>query len=332
MTIRLAVIGCGYITQASHGPAYLRLVAESPGLVLAACCDSNPARADAVREKFGFSRAYTDDAQMLAAEPLDAVCLNVPVGLTAQMSASILKARIPLLAEKPPALTVEALDPLIQLASQTGVLHQVAFNRRFAPLVQVLKGWLEGQAIVHVDQTFSRVSRTDSDFSTTAIHGIDTLRYLVGSDFRTLRLDYRELVIGPASATVFVVDGAFQSGAGVHLLFQPVSGRPAERTHVYTRDHTYELSLNLGNDAPGWLRHWHKGELVRELSAAEVCGSSEDYVVSGFYAENAAFLNAVQTGIAPLEHGFVSARQSVAIMQAMRERRPEFTESAAAPL
>jgi myo-inositol 2-dehydrogenase / D-chiro-inositol 1-dehydrogenase len=332
MQTRLAVIGCGYITLASHGPAYARLAAEDPGLVLAACCDIDPRLAEAVREKLGFQRAYIDFSTMLETERPDAVCLNVPVGLTARMGVQILQAGVPLLCEKPPALTVEELDPLIYLAAEKGSLHQVAFNRRFAPLVQELKRRLLGETVLHVDHTFTRVGRTDADFSTTAIHGIDTLRYLLGADFETLQFQYQDLKIGSDKVTVFVADGRFESGTGVHMLFQPVSGISSERTVVYTPDCTFELRLNHASDAPGWLRHWHNGQLEQDLDAAQVCGSREDFVLSGFYAEDAAFLSAVKAGRTLPEHSFSAARQSVELMQALRERRAGFKQSAASPL
>ena len=62
--------------------------------------------------------------------------------------------------------------------------HQVAFNRRYTPLVVELKRRLAGATIQHIDCQFYRVGRTGSDFTTTAIHGIDTVRFLAGCDLR----------------------------------------------------------------------------------------------------------------------------------------------------
>lgn len=331
MTFNICVIGCGHITRASHGPAYARYAAHNPAVALAACCDVDPQRAEETRAAFGFARAYSDWAAMLADEQPHAVCLNVPVQHTAALSARILELDIPLLAEKPPALTVEELDPLIALARRRGSLHQVAFNRRFAPLVVALKDWLAGHTVTHVAHTFTRVARRDPDFTTTAVHGIDTLRYLLGADYAGLRMAYPLLEREPAPVPAFVIEGSFTNGASAHLLFQPLAGAPSERTVIYTPGSTFELRLNHGEDRPGRLLHFEDGRLARAVDAAELCGGEDhDWLVSGFYAEDAAFFDVARAG-RPSEHTFASARQSVAVMQALRERRETFRGGELAP-
>ena len=48
----------------------------------------------------------------------------------------------------------------------------------------------------------TRVERRDPDFSTTAIHGLDAVRYLAGADYAEARFRYRELPSSaPASRT-----------------------------------------------------------------------------------------------------------------------------------
>jgi len=327
MTIRLALIGCGYIAQASHGPALARLAIEDSDIELTACCDTSLDRAQELCAKIGFRHSYTDYRHMLDVERPDAVFLLVPVHLTAPLAAQILQMGFPLLAEKPPALTVADLDALIQAAAATRAFHMVAFNRRFAPLITELKSLLVGQTILHVEHTFTRVRRTDPDFSTTAIHGIDSLRWLLGTDFRSLEFRYRELQDGSKPVTVFSAQGSFNNDAGVHLLFHPLSGVPAERTTIHTPHETFDLRLNHGPDAPGSLAHWQDGKLIRQIDAAKLCGSSEDFVLSGFYAENAAFLQAIQSGERASPHDFASARQSVEVMQCMREHRSDYRSS-----
>jgi predicted dehydrogenase len=174
---------------------------------------------------------------------------------------------------------------------------------------------------------FTRVRRTDPDFTTTAIHGIDSLRWLLGTDFRSLEFRYRELQDGANPVTVFSAQGFFHNGAGVNLLFQPLSGVPTEHTGVHTSHNTFDLRLNQGPDAPGSLTHWQDGKLLCQVDAAQVCGSDQDFVLSGFYAENAAFLQAVKSGLRCSEHDFASARQSVEIMQSMRERHSNYQSS-----
>ena len=49
--------------------------------------------------------------------------------------------------------------------------------RRFKELRQGLEGQMW-------QYDFFRINRKDADFSTTSIHGIDTLKFLVGSDYK----------------------------------------------------------------------------------------------------------------------------------------------------
>jgi len=64
--------------------------------------------------------------------------------------------------------------------------------------------------------------------------------------------------------------------------------------------------------------------LVHDETDPQATGSADDFVLNGFYAENAAFFGDTHAGRRP--SGDVStARQSVEIMQRIRERRIEYT-------
>jgi myo-inositol 2-dehydrogenase/D-chiro-inositol 1-dehydrogenase len=323
MGLRIAVIGCGYIATACHGPACVRYAATHRGVELAACCDVDGERAEQFRHEFGFGRAYASYLEMLRVERPDAVCLCVPERLAAEMGGRILELGVPLLAEKPPAMTVAEMDRLIALAEATGTLHQVALNRRFAPLLVHLQALLEGRKVQHVDHTFTRVGRRQGDFSTTAIHAVDTLRYLLGCDYERVRFAYHEHPTLGTGVADTIMDCTFTGGATGHLTICPVAGADAERVAVYAAGHAYQASLNWGADAPGRLRHWHEGQLAADVDAVQQSGRAEEYVISGYYGEDEAFFDAVQAGRQPV-HDLASARQSVEIMACLRERRKEY--------
>jgi len=331
VSFKIAVIGCGYITGASHGPAYVRYAAQHADVELAACCDVDGARAEELRARCGFARAYTDYLALLDAEKPNAVCLNVPERLTCEMGCHILERGYPLLAEKPPGLTVEEVERLAATAETHGVLHQVAFNRRHAPLVVELKRLLEGRAVSHVHLDFLRIGRTRYDFTTTAIHAVDTARFLLGCDYQHVRFQYQAFPDLGTDVANFFLDGVFTSGVTARLSICPVTGVSVERVAVHAVDHTWFLSLNNGPEARsetghsgGSLRHFEKGQLVLDLDGAQFCGSQDDTILSGFYAEDAAFFDAVRAGRQPADD-FRSARQSVEVMQAMRERKPVYS-------
>ncbi|MCK4375431.1 MAG: Gfo/Idh/MocA family oxidoreductase, partial [Candidatus Brocadiae bacterium] len=300
---------------------------------LAACCDLDEAKARRFRERFGFARHYTDMAEMLDAEQPDAVCLVAPVELTCELSCRILEMGHPLLMEKPPGRTVEETDRMIAAARAGSVPNQVAFNRRYAPLVRELKRLLcarfQPSEVQHVRYDVTRVNRRDPDFSTTAIHGIDAARFLAGSDYCRVRFHYQGLPhLGPTVCNIFM-DCTFESGATAHLSFCPVAGAVVERATVHALDNTFLLDFpsGSGSDGPGRLRHFGKGELKLDVTGTELTVGAEPFELEGFYGENASFFDDVRAGRHPAGD-LPSARQSVEIAQCIRERGAEYCRAA----
>jgi myo-inositol 2-dehydrogenase/D-chiro-inositol 1-dehydrogenase len=323
--VRLATVGCGEHATGSHGPALVLYATSHPGTRLVACCDLDPGKAERYRARFGFARAYTDMRRMLDAERPDAVSLVVPVERTCELACPILEWGFPLLLEKPPGRTVAEVDRMIAAAG--GVVHQVAFNRRFAPLVRELKRRLDaiGSPLQHIRYEMTRVDRRDPDFSTTAIHGIDAVRFLAGSDYAEVRFRYQPLAGGgPGVANVFL-DAVMASGATAHLAFCPLAGVVVERAAVHARGHTFELHLGIWDsvDAPGRVRHFEQGRLQREVAGDSVAERDAPFVHGGFYGEYEAFLVALREGRPP-SPSLEEARQSVAVMECIRDRRSEY--------
>jgi predicted dehydrogenase len=330
MTFKICTIGCGQLANSQHGPAYAKYAGQTPDTELTACSDLDETKAAAFAQQFGFKRHYTDPIQMLEREHPDAVCLLVPPSVTAPLSCQILMMNYPLLIEKPPGLTVAETDRMIEAARKSGTPNQVAFNRRYTPLVALLKEMLfttpAPVELQHLQYDFYRVGRTDADFSTTAIHGIDTARYLAGSDYSHIAFHYHEFpALGSATANI-LMDCTFRSGMTAQLCFCPVSGAVIERATIHALDQLFFLNLPIWNafDAPGSLTHVVKGEVVQAYSGPEVSNGTEDFVLNGFYGENAAFFDAIRSGRAPAGN-FESGRQAVQVAQLIRERKDSYS-------
>jgi predicted dehydrogenase len=327
--MKLCSIGCGEHAASSHGPAQARYASRHPDLLLAACCDLDPARAAAHRERFGFARSYTDPWAMLSSERPDAVVLVVPEDATCAMASRVLELGYPLLLEKPPGRTRDEVDHMTRAAETGGrggrpVPHQVAFNRRFAPVVRAARETVAslGAPLHHVHYEMTRVDRRDPDFSTTAIHGIDAVRYLAGSDYASVRFSYRERPdLGPGVADIFL-DAVMASGATAHLAFCPVAGVVVERATLHARDQTLFVHVPMwgGFDSPGHLWHFEGGQLRAEMAGEK---DAEPFVLGGFYGEYEAFLGDLATGRPP-SPGLRESRQSVEVAERIRHRESEF--------
>jgi predicted dehydrogenase len=319
-------IGCGEHARVAHGPSQARCARERAGLVLAACCDVDAARAESFRRDFGYARAFTDLAAMLEAERPDAVVVVLPVEKTVAVASLVLERGIPLLLEKPPGKTVAEVDLLIAAAAKRRVPHQVAFNRRFAPLVREMRRRIaEAGPLQHLHYEMTRVERRDPDFSTTAIHGLDAVRYLAGCDYAEARFRYRELAeLGPGVADI-LVDAVMTSGATAHLAFCPLAGVLVERATAHAHGHTLFLHVPMwaGVDSPGRLWHFQGGKLVADVGGEQCGDGTALFELGGFYRETTAFLDALAAGRDPAP-GLAESRQSVEIAERMRERRAEY--------
>ncbi len=326
--MKVCLIGCGEHATSSHGPSLASYRTAHRDLVLAGCCDVDGERAARFAARFGFARTYRELAAMLDAERPDAVVLVVPDTRTTDLACLSLSRGVPLLLEKPPGRTVGDIDRMLASARLAGgglVAHQVAFNRRYAPLVRALRERLDAlggpSLIQHLRYEMVRVDRRDPDFSTTAIHGIDAVRFVGGADYVRAGVRYQELpALGEGVANVFV-DATLASGATAHLSFCPVAGGVIERACVHALDHTFLLEVPMwsGFDAPGRLLHLQRGSLVEELRG-DATGA---FVQGGFAAQTAAFLDAVRDGRRPAP-GLAEARQSLELACVLRARQGEY--------
>jgi myo-inositol 2-dehydrogenase / D-chiro-inositol 1-dehydrogenase len=328
--MKVCAIGCGEHAAGFHGPSLARYAAAHPGFELTACCDLQAPRAERYRERFGFARSYTDPGTMLAAETPDAVVLVVPEPVTCTLACDVLERGLPLLLEKPPGRNLAELDR-IRAAAEHGfghpVPHQVALNRRHVPLVREARRLLDArggpEALQHIQYEMTRVDRRDADFSATAIHGIDAVRYLAGADYASVRFRYREFPeLGPGVANIFL-DALMTSGATAQLAFCPVAGVVVERATLHFRDATVYVRLPMWNayDSPGSLEHVEKGRLV--LAVAGEAGAPS-FVLGGFDAQNTAFFDALGAGRPP-SPSLLEARESVAVAEKIQQREKEFT-------
>jgi len=189
MPFKICNIGCGGISRNCHGPSYVKYKNENPDTELAACCDLDGDRAAAYAGKFGFARHYTDYFQMLDAEKPDAVCVTVDENYTFRVGINVLNMRYPMFIEKPPGKNSAENRQMAIAAKRNDVINQVGYNRRYLPILQKLKSMLPGAGggIQFIRYDFYRVGRFDEDFSDTAVHGIDAVRYIAGADYKTVR-------------------------------------------------------------------------------------------------------------------------------------------------
>jgi len=322
MQFRICVVGCGWVAEAMHGPAYVKYTGENKEAFLAGCCDIDEKKAAAFRKQFGFENAYTCMEEMLKTEKPDVVCLLSPAHLNAELAEVILSKGFPLLMEKPPGRTGDETQKLIDIARKGDIPHRVAFNRRYAPLVRALKERLDDpRKIQSVQYDMLRVGRLDEDFSTTAIHAVDTAKFLAGSDYKTVRFDYREYPELGKNVADIHMHCIMESGAVVKLNICPVTGISREGATVCLHDETFFLDYPGDPSNPsGKLTHFYKNDIKTEIEGSMMLDGTEQFEQQGFYYMNKSFFDALTTGEKPSGE-LKETLQSVMISDFIRNRR-----------
>jgi predicted dehydrogenase len=247
MSFRVCIIGCGEQSRVAHGPSLRRYAAVHREVELASCCDPDPVRAKSFSRDFGFRKSYTEMEAMFTEESPDAAVMAVPTTLSAGIAVRILRRGIPLMMEKPPAMNEAEVRLLARIAEERSVPHLVAFNRRFMPLMveteKLLRATGSARDIQLISYDMFRVDRRDPDFSTTAVHAIDAVRFLAGSPYEGLRVSYQDLpALGPTVANI-LIDGTVASGARVRITICPAAGVVVERATVHLHGHSIFLHL-----------------------------------------------------------------------------------------
>ena len=221
------------------------------------------------------------------------------------------------------------VDRLIAAAEGGGraVPHQVAFNRRFAPLVRELRRRIEEAGpLQHLHYEMTRVERRDPDFSTTAIHGLDAVRYLAGCDYAEARFRYRELPeLGTGRREHPRGRG---DGLGRHRAPRVLPGgrgaggaRRGARARALARSSTSRCGA--GSTRRGGSGTTREGGSPPRSAASEVGDGTALFELGGFYRETVAFLDALAAGRLP-SPGLRESRQSVEIAERIRHRAVEY--------
>ncbi|NKG21618.1 Gfo/Idh/MocA family oxidoreductase [Paeniglutamicibacter terrestris] len=127
-TIRIAVIGCGWI-----GAFHARTLAGNlPGVRLEALADPAPGAAAALAAELGISKHTTDPADLFADPDIDGVLIAAPSAVHSALIIQAAAAGKHIFCEKPAGHGLEELRAALDAVERAGVEFQIGFNRRFA--------------------------------------------------------------------------------------------------------------------------------------------------------------------------------------------------------
>ncbi len=190
--IRIALAGVGKM-----GLSHQAIVNAHPELKLVAICDPARYLRDIIAKYTGVA-TYSDYAQMLASEQLDAVLIATPSKLHAEMTRAALERNLDVFCEKPFCLDVDEGARLVEMAERKGIVTQVGYHNRFLGTFQEAKHLVDagvigkvyhakvecyGPVMIRQKGTTWRTAKGEGggclyDY---ACHGIDLLTYLIGA-------------------------------------------------------------------------------------------------------------------------------------------------------
>jgi myo-inositol 2-dehydrogenase/D-chiro-inositol 1-dehydrogenase len=175
------------------GADHARIIAnEIPGVELRWICDADAARARRVADATGARQVATDPLATIAADDVDAVLIASPDATHAELTLACLRARKPVLCEKPLAPDSTACMGVLQAENALGKqLVQVGYMRRFDPPYVEMKarsaqGGIGAPVLMH---NFHRnVSAPDwftgqMAITNSAPHEFDIARYVLGTEY-----------------------------------------------------------------------------------------------------------------------------------------------------
>lgn len=322
--LRIALLGAGNHSRSNHGPSLRDYCEAHPGAVeLVAVCDLDEARARACADEFGFAAVHTDLARMLATERLDGLVAVTPMEVTEAVAGQALRAGVPLVIEKPPAVGVAATQGLWRLARETGTPHMVSFNRRFCPALTRARAWLAetGRQGRHLVSRMLRTGRTEPFFARdTGLHQVDAVLAVAGRPLRVRA--HRERSPGSRAA---LYTGRLECAEGITASFviAPDVGRKEETLEILGDGFRAVVDFQAGAvqiDADG--------RMVLSWSAA--AEGLPEHQANGAADETAAFLEALRDGT-PLAPTMDDALAITRIAVALQEDRTIEDVSAGLP-
>ena len=140
--LKIGVMGCGMIAEFGHIPAIL----ATEGLQPWAVYDPDPARAYGLQHKYGIPHGYAV-SDMFFESGLDAVVVTSAAPAHRQNVAEAARHGLPVLCEKPLAMTDSDAELMIHTMNDAGLLLATGFCYRFSPVAQNIKRLVQDGAI-----------------------------------------------------------------------------------------------------------------------------------------------------------------------------------------
>jgi len=190
MTIRVAIIGAGYI-----GEIHAQAVKNQPLAELVAVVDQIEGKAKVFAEKYSIPKIFSSLDELINSHIADAVIIGTPNYLHAQQAITAMNAGLHVLVEKPMALSVEEAKMMNQASQETARTLMIGHCWRYDTEVNWLREQINTNQLGSIVRTkgygihenwgpagwFVKKNLSGGGaLVDMGIHAIDTVRYLLG--------------------------------------------------------------------------------------------------------------------------------------------------------
>lgn len=241
--IKLAIIGCGMVTETFHLPAAV----VSDDFDITCLVDKQVDLARSLAQEYHIPIAESDYSKVIG--EVDAAIVAVPHHLHSEISLDLLRNGIHVLVEKPMALKSRDCDRMIEAADQAGVVLSTGLLRRYYEASGYIKKLLEHKMLgnilsfdVREGMIFSWKSASDFMFRKfggggvmvdTGIHVLDTILWWMG--------DYEELSYFDDAA------GGVEANAVLHMTMQNGAKGTMELSRTRNLRNTFRMQGERGS-------------------------------------------------------------------------------------
>lgn len=258
-----AVVGCGSFARAIHLPNLAKLPEYEPRTVV----DLDPRRARDTADQFSVPNHSSDYDSVLNDPEIDLIVICTPHNQHSEMAIRAVNAGKHVLVEKPMALKLNELRPVVEAVRKAGVTFTVGLNRRFSELSGAAKRLIKGRKyplLINyrmVNDIVRHPWALDPEIGggriiSEAVHLFDLLYFLVGAEPIRVYAEggnytHPELP-GTQDNAVITVRFADESIASITIGDLGSAAYPKERVEIFSDERTIVIDDYVRMETKGF--------------------------------------------------------------------------------
>ena len=249
--INIGLIGAGNFAKNTMLP----IMKASDRYHLRAIATTGGPNAAEAQNAFCFDYVTNDYVKLLADENIDLIAISTNHSSHARLVIEALKANKHVYCEKPLCLTIDELNEIQEAYRISKGKLFCGLNRRHAPLIERIKREMKTDQIPAVYDYIANVGFMPNDHWTQdettgggriigeAVHFVDTIQYLDGSDLVDCNITYSHNEAYPKKDNALITL-RFTSGAIANIVYTSMGSKkyPKEQLRVFSSGMVYELN------------------------------------------------------------------------------------------